>query len=58
MRLGFVFFLLAVAIGYDAIQYDGAYTKEAWRHVREAGTQISKQIDRTLDRPPAEKTAL
>ncbi|MEJ1160028.1 hypothetical protein [Prosthecomicrobium sp. N25] len=48
-KLAFLFLLLAAAIAYDAITYDGAYSKSAWREIRAAGSDLETRIGRIGD---------
>ena len=52
-KIAFLFLLLAIAIGYDAITHDGAYTKDAWAKVVTVGTDIAARVERGFDTEPA-----
>lgn len=51
-KIAFVMLLLAVAIGYDAITHDGAYTKDAWAKVVTVSTDIAARVERGFDSEP------
>lgn len=54
MRL--VLLLIALAIGFDAVMYDGRNTKQVWQQARDLGSAGLEQIDRQLDRTPSVAT--
>jgi hypothetical protein len=52
MRLWVLFLVIAVAIGFDAIQNSGHYSKQLWAQARDAGRNLEQQIaSRTADEP-------
>jgi hypothetical protein len=51
-KLALLFLILAGAVAYDAIVYDGRYSKTAWAEIRAAGASIEDRVGRLGDGTP------